>query len=153
YVGSCVWILLASTAGTIVLVLLSGSFFGPTLGLSVPWLVLAVLCSGAQFLSTVRLTIWQVEFQALRDAAFQLSTTITNALLSVLLVVVFTYDWQGRVVAQAVATLAGALVAWLTLRRAGFITAAPDRACVKDALRFGLPLVPHSLGGLLLGMS
>jgi O-antigen/teichoic acid export membrane protein len=33
------------------------------------------------------------------------------------------------------------------------VTPRPDRACTVDALRFGLPLVPHALGGMLLGMS
>jgi O-antigen/teichoic acid export membrane protein len=153
YVGTCLWILLASTAFTLVLVLALGGFVTSTLGLSLPWLALAVLCSGLTFLVNVRLTIWQVSFEAPRYAAMQLTMTVANAGLAVLLVVALDLGWQGRVAAQAATTIGAGIFAWLTLQAAGFVVARPDPAATRDALRFGLPLVPHALGGLLLGMS
>jgi O-antigen/teichoic acid export membrane protein len=145
--------LLVSTAFTLALVIAFGDRFSSTLGLSSAWLALAVLCSGFTFLVNIRLTIWQVSFEAPRYAAMQLAMTLLNGGLAVLFVVSLDYDWQGRVAAQAATTIGAGVFAWWTLKSAGYIVRRPDPGATRDALRFGLPLVPHALGGLLLGMS
>jgi O-antigen/teichoic acid export membrane protein len=62
-------------------------------------------------------------------------------------------SWQGRLTGMAVAwALAAAAALWLMVRE-GWVARAPSAACARDALRYGVPLLPHALGALLLGMA
>jgi O-antigen/teichoic acid export membrane protein len=153
YVGSCVWILVASTVAVVLLTLLLGNSLVTHLGLPVSWLVVAILASGFMFVINIRLVLWQVTFAAGRYAALQLSMTALHGSLAILLVVAFAAGWQGRAGAQAIATVSIGLFALWSLYRAGYLHRRPDSAAIRDALAFGLPLVPHALGGLLISMS
>ncbi len=153
YVAACLWILLVSTLVVAVLTLLLPASVEAALGLSPGLLALAALCSGAQFLINVRLTLWQVEFRAGRYASFQLATTALNVTLTILLVVTFSGGWSGRVIAQASAMLGSGAFALWGLARAGYVKNLPSREYIRDALRFGVPLIPHTIGGLLIALA
>lgn len=151
YVGACNWILLASTLIVSGLVVISDKWLVEITGLPLEWLLLGVVMSGAQFVINIGLSLWQVRSEAKQYGIFQVSQSLINAGLSLLFVLGLGMAWQGRVLGQITATLVFAAVAILLLLRRDLM-AMPEslKVHVKDALSFGVPLIPHALGGLLI---
>ncbi|SNB45050.1 lipopolysaccharide biosynthesis protein [Geobacter sp. DSM 9736] len=150
YIGNCVFVLLAST------VLVSGVmwlFSEPIAKLSsfpTEWLWAVVLVAFAQFISLIALTIWQVENKPARFGAFQNLQVLVNVGLSVFFVVVMGRGWQGRLEGQIVTLVFFAAIALVLLRKNGWLKYDFDRGAIRHALAFGVPLIPHALGVLLI---
>jgi O-antigen/teichoic acid export membrane protein len=148
YLKTCLLILAASSLVVAVLAICLGGWLEPVVLVPRAWLLLAVLASAAQIATTIRLTLWQVRGRAARFAAMQIAQSALNAGLSLVLVLAFGMAWRGRVLGIVIAMSGCALVALMLLRRD--VRGAADKRDMRDALAFGLPLVPHTLGGLLI---
>ncbi|RKQ58707.1 O-antigen/teichoic acid export membrane protein [Vogesella indigofera] len=118
--------------------------------LPLKWLMLAVVVAALQFLVQTLLTLWQASKQPLKFGALRLNHALMDGLVSILLVVVMLYSWQGRLFGIALAWTVTALIALYWLRREHWLTRNLNMAYAKDALRYGIPLLPHAIGGLLL---
>lgn len=149
YVGSCTAILGVST----VLVFGVSAAAAPLLQeftkLEPPWIYLAVAVAGAQFFVQIALAIWQSGKQPWRFAGLRMFQAILDAATSIVLVVGVGLAGQGRMTGIAAASLAAALLSVSILLRGGWIKGPVSREYVSSALHFGIPLVPHALGGLL----
>lgn len=152
YVASCLAILLASTAIVMVLLVAALPWLEEFTKLPGYWLVLAVLLSGSNFVVQIQLSIWQSGKQALRFAIFRTGQALTDLVLSLLLVVVAGLGWQGRISGVAVAGLLSAIVALIAIVRGNWLRFPVDRGYIENALRFGVPLIPHAIGGMLIAV-
>ena len=56
-------------------------------------------------------------------------------------------EWKGQLIGQAVATVLFALLSFGFIYRRGYLQFSFDRSYIKDALKFGIPLIPHALSG------
>lgn len=148
YLKACLLILAASSLAVALLALLFGGWLEQFVQVPRAWLVLAVLASAAQIATTIRLTLWQVRGEAARFGLMQVTQSALNAGLSLVLVISLGMAWQGRVLGIVIAMVGCALVAVVLLRKE--VSGATDKRDFRDALAFGLPLVPHTLGGLLI---
>lgn len=151
YMGSCVQILAASSAVLCVFVLVFRGRLSDWLGLSPKWIFAAVVACAALIIGQLRLGQFQVRKQARQYGSFQISRSALNMLLSLMLVVALNEGAAGRINAQIWSALIFAGLAVITLRRERLLKVfswRPD--FVKEALAFGVPLLPHSLGVLLL---
>jgi O-antigen/teichoic acid export membrane protein len=146
YVGSTLAILAASTSLALLVVLLGASSLPDTLLLPRPWLLMAVLAASAQFLINIRLVMWQVRGQALQYGVFQVCQTALNLGLSLVLIMACDLGWQGRLAGLLSALFLFAALGLVTLRRSSLVEWRVDRGDVKDALGFGIPLIPHVVG-------
>lgn len=151
YTGGCVVILFISTAAVFSLVAMFGRWLvGPT-SLPYEWLLVAVLISGLQFLINIKLTLWRVRGAAAQYGVFQVSQGVANAGVSLIFIFGFLMAWEGRVLGQIIATSAFGILALLGL----FINNELSRpkageGQVINALKFGVPLIPHAIGGLVM---
>jgi O-antigen/teichoic acid export membrane protein len=152
YVASCLTILLTSTALVLVLVLAALPWLEEFTKLPGRWLVLAVLLSGSNFVIQTQLSIWQSGKLAVRFAILRLTQALTDLVLSLLLVVVAGLAWQGRIGGIAVAGFLTAAVALVTLMRGNWLRFPIERGYIENALHFGVPLIPHAIGGMLIAM-
>lgn len=152
YVGTCLAILLASTLVVAALVAVLHPWLQDWTKLPARWLLIAVLVSGAQFVTQTQLALWQASRQAVRFAALRLSQAALDATVSLLLVLGVGLAWEGRAAGIALAACAAATAALFLLWRSGSAKLPPSRELARDALAFGVPLVPHALGGLLIAM-
>lgn len=150
FIGTCVYIL----SVTSLLILLVVQVFKNTLaswtGLEPRWMYMAVLVSAAGFIANLRLGQWQVRRQATRYGSFQVSRSLADMLLSLLLVISFSMGAGGRIVAQTWIVAIFALFALFLLQRDKLLKLSRRPHDVREALRFGIPLVPHILGIFLL---
>ena len=151
YVGTCVGILVVSTSVIFLLVAVSGEWLARVSGVPSDWLLVAVALSGFQFLGNIRLALWQVSGEAKKYGVFQVSQSLLNASFSLVFVLIVGLAWQGRVLGQVVAVGAFGIVALRWLLKDGLLTISRNwRAQSRDALNFGIPLIPHVIGGLII---
>lgn len=153
FVGACFAVLAASTTIVLFLVWVLSGLLTKWTGLPVVWLLAAVLASALQTVIYVRLVMWQVKGDAAFYGLFQICQTLVNLGLSLWLILKVGMNWEGRVIGIVGALLLFGILAFFNLQRSGFIDWRLDRPYVQAALRFGVPLVPHSIGGMMMAMS
>jgi O-antigen/teichoic acid export membrane protein len=109
----------------------------------------AAFIAGAMVLQGMRFAVWQSRARPVPAALLQVASALLNVLLSLGAVLLLQWGSAGRI---AGATLAGLLAAGASvalLVRADEARA-PTAADLRSLLRFGVPLVPHTLAGALL---
>lgn len=150
YVGSCLCVLVISTMATLGVVILFLEPLSEFTDIPPMWLLLAVLVSGCNFLIQVRLGIWLMAKKPMHYGSLQISLSLVNMGLSLLFIFGLHMGYAGRLWGQTIAVTLFALVALLSLAGNGWVTFRPSLQYMKEALRFGVPLVPHVIGGFLL---
>jgi O-antigen/teichoic acid export membrane protein len=106
----------------------------------------------AQCIGLFLLTLWQMQGKAVSYGIFRNTQTICNVLFTLLLVIVLNYGWQGRLGAQIFTAAIFSVVALGLLYKHGFLKISFNSEYVKDALSFGIPLIPHALGAFVISM-
>ncbi|WP_370547726.1 lipopolysaccharide biosynthesis protein [Edwardsiella tarda] len=152
--GSCFQILLVS----FLFLSLVGILFKTQLArlLSIPdgWVLYAILVASFLFITNMRLGQWQIRNKAKLFGLLQVSGGIVNMLLSVIFVVFLQKSGEGRIDAIIMSTALSAVLSMWLLYRDKLIDVLSFRLkYLKEALLFGVSLLPHSLGMLLLTMS
>ncbi|MBQ4406389.1 MAG: oligosaccharide flippase family protein [Bacteroidales bacterium] len=98
-----------------------------------------------QTLSQINLNIFRIEEKVKQYGIYSVSSAVLNFVLTILLVVTFKYDWVGRIYAQVICCMLLFLFSVVFLIKNEYITLVkPNRSSFKEALGFGLPLIPHS---------
>lgn len=150
FIGSCLQILCVTTLVTFSVLLTFSGKLSQWLGLDAKWVVLAALTIGATVVVHIRFVQWQVRKKAKSYGMLQVSRSLFDVGLSLLLVVVFVQGPDGRILAQVIAAGSFALLALWLLKRdylISFFVWRPD--FIREALQFGVPLIPH-VGGMFL---
>lgn len=122
-------------------------FFERLVGLPGIWASTIVLIAVAQFIVSLSMAVFQAKEQPLRYASLQIGVTVGWAALSILLVCWAGMNWTGRAIGQLAAVTAVAIGALHLLQREGMLSSSVGKAPLSAMLRFGLPLVPHSIAG------
>ena len=151
YVGTCVGILVVSSSVLFLLTAVFGSWLAGVSGVPTEWLLVAVVLSGFQFLGNIRLSLWQVSGDAKKYGAFQITQSLLNGTVSLIMILIVGMAWEGRVLGQAAAILIFGSIALWWLFRDGMLKYSRNwRTHSRDALQFGIPLIPHVIGSLLI---
>lgn len=110
------------------------------------WLSIIVVIALSQSVFTLTLTLWQVEQKPLPYGIFQIAQTVLNVILSLIFVVALNWQWQGRVLGIIIASIVFGFISFFIIYRRKYIKFNFNKAHIKDALVFGIPLIPHALG-------
>jgi O-antigen/teichoic acid export membrane protein len=153
YLGTCVAILAICTVAVLALTAVFHAWLQDITKLSGRWLLIAVLVAAATVIIQVRLSVWQLSIQPLQFGALRIAQSLGDGLLSLVLVVTLGLGWQGRLGAIATAAVVTAVVSLALLRRGRWIRPVFDMGEARLALRFGIPLIPHAVGGMLIAMT
>lgn len=151
FIGACLQILLASSLLVLAIAWLFQAQLSEWLGLQARWILWGVIASAASFVFQLRMGQWQVRKQAKLYGITQVSQALANILLSILLVVVFLKGADGRISAYVIITIAFAILAVILLYRDNLLGFSWKPVHIKEALAFGVPLMPHIAGLFLLG--
>ena len=150
FIGACLQILLVTSLVSLLMLSLFQSKFTEWLGLDARWVLLAVLVTSSNVVAQLRLGQWQVRKQAVKYGVLQISRSLLNVALSLALVVLLSQGVGGRISAQIwTAGIFAILALWL-LKQGNllrFFVWRPDY--IREALNFGVPLIPH-VGGMFL---
>ncbi|REC94278.1 lipopolysaccharide biosynthesis protein [Kushneria indalinina] len=149
YLGACLQIILTSTLAIAVFFTFLGESLSNILNISVFWVFLAIVNAFSVQVINLRLGQWQVRKKAKRYALMQVSVGLANAALTVGFVVFLEWGPLGRVVGQTSAPILVAIIALFSLLSSQLVSVSYKPKLIKDALKFGVPLIPH-IGGMFL---
>lgn len=144
---------LLSTFITLLLVWFFAPYLMDVTQLSRRFLIFAVLAASGQFLVTSVQTIFQVQNKPVVFGILQVILTLTNLGLTFFLVNKLQYSVDGRILAITYAYLGCAICYILWLIRKRYIAFSIKREYTRYLIRFGLPLIPHVIGGIVLGLA
>jgi O-antigen/teichoic acid export membrane protein len=118
------------------------------------WMLLVVVIALASVVQTTYLSLLQVRNEPGLYILIQTVSSVINLGLSVWLVVGNGLDWRGRIIASAATGLLIAVAAVYGLAfKLGVLRLTFTRNALESILRFGVPLIPHFLGGWVMTMS
>ena len=152
YIGACVLILALVSIPLLGLVLVFGSFVAGYLELpfNTGWLVVALIIAVCQFIAQIGLFLWQASGQAWSFGALKIMQALTDAAVTLILVILIGWEWQGRLTGMLVGSVCAATVVTTWLLQCNQLRVGGAPSYIPDALRFGFPMVFHGLGGLLI---
>lgn len=153
YVGNCVFIMLVTAGITFLSFCIFTNFFYNVTDIPFIWLIAALGVSSSQYLITIVLTIWQVEEKPIFFGLLQLCVSIINIFATIYLVVELERGWQGRLSGWLIGSAVGGTLSMILLARNNYLTILFNKIYIKHALKFSLPLVPHAIGSLIIGLS
>jgi O-antigen/teichoic acid export membrane protein len=153
YIAVSLQVILVSGTLLLLVILAGGGVLANVFKLNTVFMCYAVITAVATACLQLRLTQWQVRKKAKQFGAFQNLQSLINMIISLILVVGMKMGASGRIMAQVWTAVLFALIAICSLQTDGllrFISWKPSY--MKDALSYGVPLVPHSIGIILLSM-
>lgn len=150
YIGNCLILALIGTASISCLLWLFGEPISALTAVPRGWLAAIVPIAAGQFIVLVLLALWQAQGKAVHYSVLQLMQTALNISLTLVLVVSLHQKWQGRIVAQVASVLICAVIAVVVLMKSGWIRFDRDNSDMRHALRFGIPLIPHTIGAIVI---
>lgn len=115
------------------------------------WAAVAALTAGANVILQCRLVLWQSQQQPFKNALLQVTASVLNVGLSLVAVLWLGWGAGGRNagIALSAAVVASASIILFTVSRDAVWSIRADY--LKQQIRYGLPLVPHVMAGVLLG--
>lgn len=151
FIGSCIQLAIVSSVIVFIVLFTFKTEFSGWLSLKTDYILFAVVVAACSVVIALRLSQWQVQKKAIKYGALQMSQSLFNMLLSLLLVVVLLTGAKGRIDAQIAASLVFVLIAFYLLKKDGLLKIFIWRKdYLAEILRFGVPLMPHLAGGFLL---
>ena len=101
-------------------------------------------------LMEVVLALWRMEDKPFKYGAFRITRTLIEVIITLVLVIGVKYNWQGRFYGLYIAGALSGMFAFLYLFLNKYLTKGFDKNYKKHFLKFGLPLVPHTISGVLI---
>lgn len=142
---------------TSVLLLIAGVFasalFAEKLGIPHVWMAITPCFALLTLFPVVLSAVLRMQENAFGFAYVELGSAILSVGLSLLMVVVFQLQWEGRMYGIAVTGLVMSVVSVAWLKRLRLLGLGFDRHMFVESLKFGMGLVPHDLGNQIVRMS
>jgi O-antigen/teichoic acid export membrane protein len=133
--------------------ILFGGFFSTLFGVPKLWLLVIPIFSFLSFISQCLLVDYQIKQEPVKYGVFSICSSVLNIALSIFLVAVVGMDYQGRLIGQYFSIFIFATIALIILKQRGLLIKKISKKFIKDSLLFGLPIVPHVIGGVVINMS
>lgn len=84
--------------------------------------------------------------------AFEISKTIIDLSLTILLIVAYSFSWEGRAIGMLVSTVVIGGVSIFRMWKKGYLLIEIDKSQINEIFRISLPLIPHVLGGVIMAV-
>jgi len=118
--------------------------------MSLPWLLLIPPASLAFNVFSIGLAVMRNEKKKLCFSKHQIANTAINIVISVVLVAVLLWGWQGRVWGVVLSYFISALAMYSYLKANGYISFAISKKVLKNILSLVLPLLPNSFQSIII---
>jgi len=145
YIANVLLIISLVTGLLLLIVVIFHSNISNILALPVEWLFIGIIVTLLQFFTTINLVLWQSEHSPIPLGIYQISQTIFNLSLSLILIIGFGMGWEGRLIAVSIASIIFGILSFSFLIKRQYLYFKLNISYIRDALKFGLPLVPYAL--------
>lgn len=153
YVGNSFVLLGVSSITFLIIFLLFGSKISEYTSVPASWLFFILIIAVCQFITLILLTIWQVKVKPLNYGLMQIAQSILNVGLSLFFIYQLNYGWESRVLGQLIAVSLTAIISLYLLAKLNYVKFSYNKTYLRDILSFSLPLIPHTLGGLIIAFT
>lgn len=152
--SSCFWILIVSSLVIALLIYIFDNTFATLLSMPTSWIYFALVVSIGTFIIQFRLNQWQIRGEAKKYGVLQVSNSLLNLCSSLIFVVLYSLGSSGRIDALVITSAIISLISlYLLIKNKLLVFSLPSKESVIEALRFGVPLIPHVFGAFLLSSS
>ncbi|MEN2400318.1 oligosaccharide flippase family protein [Flavobacterium sp. MC2016-06] len=118
------------------------------------WVLTIPIFCFLSFFNSLLLIDYQIKNEPTKYITYSLSNSCLNILISLLLVILFKLGYQGRLTGQYFSIIIFSIVGFYILyKKRELLVKKINWVNVKDSLSYGLPLVPHILGAMVINMS
>ena len=145
YIFNILLIVAIATSFTLITIMLFHTTISELLAIPVEWLFIGVVVTLLQFVTTINLLLWQSERNPIPLGIYQIAQTIVNLSLSLLLIISFGMEWEGRLIAVSIASIIFGMLSLVFLFKRDYLKFKFSKEAINDALKFGVPLLPHAL--------
>ena len=149
YIGNCFLLFLGSLSIASSIFWIFSDYFKELTQIPSVWIKYILLVAASQFITAVILILFQVRIQPLKYGILQISQSLINVALTILLVVAMNRSYMGRLESQISSGVIIALISLVILFRTKQIKFTINKKYIQHALKFGVPLIPHAIGGML----
>jgi len=145
YIFNSLTLIIASTG----IIFLFSYFFKYSIysSLKIPYkyILLLILMAFSTTLTTINLALWRLEEKPFRFGVYQISQTILNVVISLLLVISFKMGWIGRIQGMFISAIIFGCFSLYLLFKRGYLQVKFDKTIRIAILSFSIPLIPHGL--------
>jgi O-antigen/teichoic acid export membrane protein len=147
FIGACLQVLFVTSMLTLLVLYIFLDEILALTGLPPYFVVGASVVASSSFVIKLRLGQWMVRKNARNYGVLQVSQSMMDMALSLILVVVLLLASEGRIGAQIVTVAIFSIIALYLLKRDNLLKVFSwSRIYIKQILHFGVPLVPHLAG-------
>lgn len=147
YVFNVLIILCGSAFATFLISFFLSRYIFDWIPLPENWISLAVIACMGQYITQINLVIWQCEKKPFQYGVYQFIISLCYFAVTLYLVFFIHRSWEAAASAMVIVYSFFGLISCVTLYRRKLIEPVFSRDHVIDALKFGVPLMPHVLAG------
>ena len=146
YIANVFFLVIGTTSLVFIVLLFFHSYIYQITALPLEWMIIGVFVTLFTLFNTINLVLWQSEHKAFNLGVFQVSQTVFNLGLSLILVIDLEWGWEGRLLAASAAAILFGLCSVVLIYRRNYLNLILSKSHLKEIISFGLPLLPHALG-------
>ncbi|MEX2485552.1 MAG: oligosaccharide flippase family protein [Brumimicrobium sp.] len=143
-------VLTASSAIFLLLISLYLLAGGPKFSIPDRWIFVLPLIAFTNMVNTFNLTILRNRKRAAEFGLFEISRTIVDLSITIILIVIYAFGWEGRATGILIGSLIIGILSVFRIWQSGYLLFEIDKSQIKEILKISLPLIPHVLGGAII---
>jgi len=153
YVANSILILIVNTLIVGVLFYTLSSYISQLISFPSKLLWTVIVFSFSQVVCSILLSLLQVQKKPLLYGAFNIMNTSINMIISIILVVFLGWTYTGSIYGMVLSSSLLGIISFFILIRKKWVVFSIRKDYIKDALMFGVPLIPHALSGTIISMT
>ncbi len=143
-IGNSILIVLFLSIILSVLIIIFRSSIAGFIDLPIFWIVIVPWCSFFYIIFCIGLTVMRNQKKVATFSYHKIGNTLINVSISILLVVVLIYGWQGRVWGIILSYFISSILSFFYLKSLGFVSFSFSKSIQKRILSILVPLIPNS---------
>lgn len=147
FISNCLFIIFVSFFVILVIVLMCSHVIYLKFNIELKWQIIALLSAMFNIITGINLSLWTIEKKPIKFGVYNISQATFQSSLVLCLIIVFGMDFKGQIIGAFCGYFLFGLLSLFVLKSRGYICFGINVTYIKEALRFGIPLIPHALSG------
>jgi O-antigen/teichoic acid export membrane protein len=149
-IGNAIGIVAIFSMFTLVIILLIYPWLKNYIDLSLFWIALLPITSLAWIIFNMGLVVIRNKQKVLTFMKHQVSNTVLNSAISLFLIIVLLWGWQGRIWGIIISYIISASVMFIYLRNNGYIKFRYSKKIINEILELVFPMIPNSFQSVII---
>lgn len=153
FVASVMWLPVVGFLISFPLIFIFSNRVASLFGIPAYWVIASMFFVLLQALPLFMPVLFQARQQLVTYGIYKIGLTLLNVAFSLYFVICLNLGWEGRMWGILAALIIFNIMSLWMLRREGLLTLRFHMPYFKEGLRFGIPLIPHAVSGIMLSMA